>query len=407
LNLVKAYGVLQATMLFSKAIRSAFDLAKTFDSLNFSMQKTVGTSEEIASTNTFLIRLAKDYGAELVTLTNRYVKFFVAAKQSGVALKDTQDIFETFTKVSGVMGLRADELNGIFLALEQMLSKGKITTEELRRQLGERLPGALGIMATSMGVTIEELDKMLKKGEVISKDVLPDFAKAVEAAYGIESVDKVNTLVASQNRMTTAWQLFVKSVTSDTSLVASAFNKISQAMTAATLVFGDQASKLSIIQEQLSSTSEKIFDEGVLEKWGKAGEDFLKRQEATSKGLVDARTEIAKLTLSNFEGVNNEKIIAQEKIISELTAQRVKQKNELTAAEIVFARTQQESALESFQFNKKRYEDGEAAIKQFEELSWSDRTYNQSVKSADWKAYDKAIKTERKHSGIGYSSIGA
>ena len=106
------------------------------------MEKTVGTTNEVASANAFLLRLAKDYGAELVTLTNRYVKFFVAAKQSGVTLNDTKNIFETFTKVSGVMGLRAHELEGVFLALEQMLSKGKVTTEELRRQLGERLPGS-------------------------------------------------------------------------------------------------------------------------------------------------------------------------------------------------------------------------------------------------------------------------
>ena len=35
------------------------------------------------------------------------------------------------TKAAGVLGLKTDELTGIFLALEQMISKGKITTEEL------------------------------------------------------------------------------------------------------------------------------------------------------------------------------------------------------------------------------------------------------------------------------------
>ena len=86
-----------------------------------------------------------------------------------------------------------------------MVSKGKITTEELRRQLGERLPGAMDIMAKSMGVTTSELDKMMKKGEVLTKDVLPAFAKQVEIAFGIENVDKVDTLTAATIRLGNSW----------------------------------------------------------------------------------------------------------------------------------------------------------------------------------------------------------
>ena len=81
--------------------------------------------------------------------------------------KETQDIFGTMTKAAGVLGLKTDELTGVYLALEQMISKGKITTEELRRQLGERLPGAMDIMANSLGVTTAELDGMMKRASLV------------------------------------------------------------------------------------------------------------------------------------------------------------------------------------------------------------------------------------------------
>ena len=101
-----------------------------------------------------------------------------------------------------------------------MISKGKVTTEELRRQLGERLPGAMGIMAASLGVTIVELDRMLKAGEVLSAEALPRFAKAVEIAFGIESIEKVENLQSSLGRLAGSWQLFIDKVINSESQVS-------------------------------------------------------------------------------------------------------------------------------------------------------------------------------------------
>ena len=59
-----------------------------------------------------------------------------------------------FTAVAGaarVMGASADDARGIFTALEQIVSKGTVSAEELRGQLGERLPGAFQIAARRYG----------------------------------------------------------------------------------------------------------------------------------------------------------------------------------------------------------------------------------------------------------------
>jgi len=225
-SVLSAFGIIAGAQMFLSIAKNVFSLVKTFDSLRFSMEKIAGNMEDAATSERFLTRITKDFGVSLVTTTNRFIKFLAAAKQSGLTLRTTENIFRSMTKAASVLGLKTDELKGIYLALEQMLSKGKVTTEELRRQLGERLPGAMGIMAASMGVTIAQLDKMLKKGEVLSAEVLPAFADAVEIAYGIDTVKKVDTLMSSQTRMTTAWQNFVKNVIDDSSKLQNAFNGI-------------------------------------------------------------------------------------------------------------------------------------------------------------------------------------
>jgi len=219
-NLIAGFGILGAISLFGRLIKNTFSLIKTFDSLNFTIAVINKDLFKLQQSHIFLSQLVNKFGVDLVSTANRFIKFSAAAKNSGLSLKETQDIFRSMTKASAVLGLKTDELSGIYLALEQMLSKGKVTTEELRRQLGERLPGAMGIMAASLGVTIVELDRMLKAGEVLSAEALPRFAKAVEIAFGIESIEKVENLQSSLGRLAGSWQLFVDKVINSESQVS-------------------------------------------------------------------------------------------------------------------------------------------------------------------------------------------
>ena len=76
-----------------------------------------------------------------------------------------------------------------------MMSKGKISSEELRRQLGERMPIAMEAMARAVGVTTQELDGLLKKGAVLSKDVMLPFVKEMEKMLPEVNTDNIETSV--------------------------------------------------------------------------------------------------------------------------------------------------------------------------------------------------------------------
>lgn len=102
---------------------------------------------------------------------------------TNITAGQTRDIYTSVAEASRVMGLSADDTTGALLALGQMASKGKVQAEELRGQLGERIPGAFAIAARAMGVSNSQLDKMLEKGQVVAEDFLPKFAAEMHKTF--------------------------------------------------------------------------------------------------------------------------------------------------------------------------------------------------------------------------------
>ena len=128
------------------------------------------------------------------------------AAMQGTALEGqaTRDIFTAVAEAARVMGLSAAETGGVLTALEQIASKGTVSAEELRGQLGERLPGAFRIAARAMGVTTGELDGMLSAGELLADDFLPRFAAELRRTFGGEVDAAADSAVAQFTRLDNA-----------------------------------------------------------------------------------------------------------------------------------------------------------------------------------------------------------
>jgi len=106
----------------------------------------------------------------------------VAAKDAGLSADTTKEIFLAGAEASTAFGLTAEDTFGVFRAFTQILSKGTVSSEELKQQLGDRLPIAMSTASKAMGVTVQELTKMLENGEVVSNEFLPKFAKQLRIA---------------------------------------------------------------------------------------------------------------------------------------------------------------------------------------------------------------------------------
>ncbi|MHC1701488.1 MAG: tape measure protein [Humidesulfovibrio sp.] len=157
--------------------------------------------------------------------------FFASGK--GTPLEgEMNKIFSAVSEAGAALNMSQDDINGVFRALGQMMSKGKVQAEELRGQLGERLPGAFTLAAKAMGITTAELDKMLEQGQVLADDLLPKLADVLHNKYGkaAEEAAKASDAGAQAvNSMSTEWELF-KAGFMDTDWVVSAIRRVTSAL---------------------------------------------------------------------------------------------------------------------------------------------------------------------------------
>lgn len=160
-----------------------------------------GSAKEAAINMAFLENIANRMGLSLEASQEGFKTLSGAMMGSKLQGQATRDIFEAVSMGAAAMNLTADDTKGAFLALGQMMSKGKVSAEELKGQLGERIPGAFQIAARAMGVTTSELDDMLKKGTVLSEVFLPKFAAEMKKTFEGALPDASQSLQANINRM--------------------------------------------------------------------------------------------------------------------------------------------------------------------------------------------------------------
>lgn len=120
---------------------------------------------------------------------------------TGFAAEQQQKIFTGLAEGIATFRLPAEQSNRALLALAQMASKGTVSSEELKGQLGEALPGAFAIAARSMGVSTTALQKMLEKGDIMASDFLPKFANELHKTFAIEAVNASQGATANFHRL--------------------------------------------------------------------------------------------------------------------------------------------------------------------------------------------------------------
>ena len=188
-------------------VSNLINTARETGRVTTALKNVSGSTLQYADNQRFLLSMAKKYGSEINALTNSYAKFTAAASTDGMSVKDQQKIFESVSRATTAFGLSADDSNAVFLALSQMMSKGKISAEELRGQMGERLPIAFQAMAKAAGTSVAGLDKLMKAGSVMSADVLPKFADALNEMIPSVNTDNIETSI---NRLKNAFTEFTK-----------------------------------------------------------------------------------------------------------------------------------------------------------------------------------------------------
>jgi tape measure domain-containing protein len=151
----------------------------------------------------FLRAEADRLGLSLYSIGESYSRFAIAAQSTGVTLDETHFIFSKFAEAATVSRLTTEEFEGALRALEQIMSKGTIQAEELRGQLGDRLPNAMALAVKAYGKGSAAFVKAMEQGQISSRFII-DIAReaGLAVAGGVESA--AQSMTAAAGRFQTA-----------------------------------------------------------------------------------------------------------------------------------------------------------------------------------------------------------
>ncbi len=147
-------------------------------------------------------------GTRVEAVARGYKNFYSSATMAGFDKKSIQGMYSDILTASRAIGASQEQTSGALLALEQMISKGTVSMEELRRQLGNALPGAFEIGAKAMNMTTKEFNEFVKTGKLASTEFVPKFIKTLIDTYGggFEKITKTTDFALGQ--LGVAWQQF-------------------------------------------------------------------------------------------------------------------------------------------------------------------------------------------------------
>jgi tape measure domain-containing protein len=196
----KLTGLLAGLFAISKIKSFSEQVLKTtieFDTLRKAINFTSGSLQVGAANFEYVKQTANQLGISIEAASQGFKTMSGAAAQAGYSNQQVQKIFLNTSQAIAAFGLNAEQSNGVFQALSQIISKGVVSMEELRQQLGERLPGVFAIAAKSVGKTTEEFVKLVSSGKITQAEFIIPFTNALgimaEKAAGIDSTGKAVT----------------------------------------------------------------------------------------------------------------------------------------------------------------------------------------------------------------------
>ena len=147
------------------------------------LRLVIGDTNQYNKAQAFLAKTSKDLAIPQDVIVRQFTSLTASVKGAGLSVDDAKESFLAIA--SGIRGTGGslEDMKSAMRATSQVFSKGKVSAEELRQQLGERLPGAFTLFAESMGKTPAELDKALEQGKVTLEDFL-GFSQKLFDEYG-------------------------------------------------------------------------------------------------------------------------------------------------------------------------------------------------------------------------------
>ena len=111
------------------------------------LKLVIGDTEQYNQAQEFLAKTSAELAIPQDVIVRQFTALTASVTGAGKSVKDAQDVFVSIA--SGIRGTGGslEDMRSAMVATAQVFSKGKVSAEELRQQLGERLPGAFTLFA--------------------------------------------------------------------------------------------------------------------------------------------------------------------------------------------------------------------------------------------------------------------
>ena len=130
-NMVREYASLYALFAGTSAINQT---GQSFEALNSAMLAATGNTSDAKQQMQFLIDLSRRLGLSVKDIADQYIKFKFAAKDK-LTGGQIEELFTNMSELGTVLGLSQEKMKLAFNAIQQMMSKTKISSEELNFRL--------------------------------------------------------------------------------------------------------------------------------------------------------------------------------------------------------------------------------------------------------------------------------
>jgi len=214
-GLVRDHGLLHSAIFKTQTLyhslgavfagRAIINASNDILRIRAQLEAATGSTQQAAVQFQFLKGYAEDLGLEFVSLSRSYGFFLGSIKGTNVTMDEAREIFVGFSTAARALQLSTSDVDGVFRALGQIMSKGKLQAEELRGQLGDRLPGAFVRFARALDMTKPgELDDALKRGAIsgdLLKNAILEVSRTMEEEFSVSADKMSRTVDAAFNRL--------------------------------------------------------------------------------------------------------------------------------------------------------------------------------------------------------------
>ena len=197
------------------ALREITQSIMEFERFTNTLQTVSSSSNEFSRNLNFLFGEANRIGFAVGEVGNSFARLSLAMQSSGFNANESRQAFSQLAEASRNFGLSSADTMGVIRALEQSMSKGKFMAEEVRLQMGDRLPVAMAALeraVTKVDGKQSDLNKRFEEGTIDTRRYALEFVRQINAlSGGADALSRTsNSIAAAFGRLNTEFVLTTK-----------------------------------------------------------------------------------------------------------------------------------------------------------------------------------------------------